>query len=109
MPQDEDLAVERVHAVERLLEPDLALGPDRRLAGAGLLAQQPGGQGPRARAGHDALVDRDLAADVAAGRPQVPPMLLLHPLADQEAEPDVERHGRVPDELLEPPDRVEVA
>ncbi len=36
-------------------------------------------------------------------------MLLLHPLADQEAEPDVERHGRVPDELVEPSDRVEVA
>ena len=36
-------------------------------------------------------------------------MLLLHPLADQEAQPDVERHRRIPDELLEPPHRVEVA
>ena len=109
MPQDEDLAVDRVHAVEGLLEPDLPLGPDRRLAGAGQLAQEPGGQGPGAGAGHGAAVERDLAADVAAGRAEVPPVLLLHPLADQEPEPDVERHGRVADVLVEPPHRVEVA
>ena len=70
VPQDQDLAVERVHAVERLLEPELPLGPHRRLAGAGQLAQEPGGQGPGAGAGHGAAVDRDLAADVAAGRPR---------------------------------------
>jgi hypothetical protein len=109
VPQHKDLAVERVHAVERLLEPDLALGPHRRLAGAGQLAQEPGGQGSGAGAGHYAAVDRNLAADVAAGRIEVPPVLLLHPLADQEPDPDVERHGRIADQLVEPPHRVEVA
>ena len=36
-------------------------------------------------------------------------MLLLHPLADQEPQPDVERHGWVAGVLLEPPHRIEVA
>ena len=35
-------------------------------------------------------------------------MLLLHPLADQKAEPDIERYRGVADVLLEPPQRVQV-
>src|SRR5690348_16506568 len=32
VPQGQDFAVDRVEAVQGLLEPDLAFGPDRRLA-----------------------------------------------------------------------------
>ncbi len=39
----------------------------------------------------------------------MPPVLLLHPLADQEPQPDIERHGRIPDKLVEPSHRVEIA
>ena len=35
VPKDEDLAVPRVHAVERLLQPELPFGTHRRLARAG--------------------------------------------------------------------------
>ena len=60
------------------------------------LAQEPGGQRPGAGTGHGAPVDRDLTANIAACRPEVPPVLLLDlPLTDQETEPDVERHGGV--------------
>ena len=54
--QGQHLAVERVHAVERLLEADLQLGPDGGLARPGLVAQAAGrpgrptmvsGSGPR--------------------------------------------------------------
>src|SRR3954452_13078762 len=41
VPQGQDLAVELVHAVERLLEADLQLDPGRRMAGRGLLADEP--------------------------------------------------------------------
>src|SRR5262249_47485040 len=98
-----------VEPVERLLEPELSLGAHRRLAGAGELAQDPGDQRPGARAGHGAPVERDLPTDVPAGRTEVPSVLLLHPLADQEPQPDVERDRRVADEFLEPPHGVEVA
>jgi hypothetical protein len=87
---------------------ELALGPHRRLAGAGQLAQEPGGQSSGTGAGQGAPVDRNLAADVPAGRVEVPTVLLLHPLTVQKAERDLERHGGVADELVEPPHRVKV-
>ena len=42
--QDQDLAVDRVHAVERLLHDQSVLGPDGRLAGAGHRPEQLRGQ-----------------------------------------------------------------
>ena len=108
VPQHEDLAVERVHAIERCLKPDPAFGANRRAAGAGQFAHQPGGQGTRACAGHHAPVDRNLAAGIAADGREVPPVLLLNPLADQEAQPDVKRHGRVTDEFIEAPHGIDV-
>ena len=67
MAQRQDLAVERFHGVERLLEQELLLG-----AGGGLVvvapaaAQQMGGQRDRGGLGQGAAVERDIAADVGA-------------------------------------------
>ena len=47
VPQGQDFAVDRVHAVERLLDDQLVLGADGGLAGAGHLAQELGGQRDR--------------------------------------------------------------
>src|SRR5262249_12656879 len=51
MPQHQDLAIQRVHGVEGLLQPHLPLGADRRHAGAGVAAQELSRQGRRGRLG----------------------------------------------------------
>ena len=95
MPECQDLAVERVEAVERLLQPDLPLGPLRGLAGCGVPAQELGRQRRRGRLGHGAAVQRDLPPRVAALRTQVAAMLLQQPLAGDVPQPEEERHLRV--------------
>src|SRR4051794_25703139 len=44
VPQGQDLAIGLVHGVERLLEPELGLGPDGGLARGGQAAQELGGE-----------------------------------------------------------------
>ena len=72
MPQGQDLPVERVHAVERLLHPDLQLGPGGRTAGRGEPPQELGGQGGRRRLRQGAAVERDLPVGVPGLGAEVP-------------------------------------
>ena len=107
MPQGQDLAVDRVQAVERLLQADLPLGADGGLAGRGEAAQQLGRQRGGGRLGQCAAVEADLAAGIAAGGPEVPPVLVHQPLAGQEPEPEEERHRGILEILRQPPGRIE--
>ena len=52
VPQRHDFAVERVHAVEGLFQPDLPLGPDGRLAGPGIVTEKLRGQSGGGCLGH---------------------------------------------------------
>ena len=98
--------VERVHAV--LSRPPGGLDPFRSARSAASLglvslpsrrAARDAGAG---RAGHGAAVERHLAADGPAKRVEGwRRCCSSHPLADQEPQPDVERDGRVPNELVE--------
>ena len=58
VPQGQHLAVDRVEAVERLLDPEQPLGPVRRLRGRGEPAQQHRGQRGRAGLGQRLAVER---------------------------------------------------
>ena len=71
VPQGQDLAVERVHPVEGLLEAELPLGADRGLARPADAAQELRGQSRRGRLRQAAAVERDLAAGVAHRRAEV--------------------------------------
>ena len=74
MAEDEDLAVDGIHRVERLLQPQLPLGPDGHLAGPGVAAQELRRDRGRGRRGRGRAVDRDLPARVPRPRPEVPAM-----------------------------------
>ena len=106
--QGQDLAVERVHAVERLLEADAPLGADGRLAGAGVAAQELRRQGGGGRRGQGAAVERDLAGDVAHLGAEVLAVHPHEPLAGEEPQPEEERHVRLPGVLGQPGGGVDV-
>ena len=94
MPQGQDLAVDRVHAVERLLDDQLVLGPDRGLAGAGHLAQELGGQRDRVACGNG---PRWSETSWPASRIWAPRWWRCTSVSRwpvDQPEPEVERHGR---------------
>src|SRR5262249_41802940 len=95
-------------AVERLLEADLQLGLDRRLAGGRPLADELSGQSRRGRRGHRAAVERDLAARVAGPHPQVVAMHQRHLLTRPEAEPEEEGHRGVAEIIADLPADVQI-
>ena len=64
VPQYDDLAVDRIHAVERLLEPEPLLGPDGRLAGGGAAVQELGRHRRGAGGVRRSRVERDLPPGV---------------------------------------------
>src|ERR1700679_1862145 len=84
--QGQDLAVDRVHGVERLLDLDLDLGPDGRPARRCQATKQLGGQRSRVGSGKRAVIDRDLAAGVAALDADVEAVQRLEPLYGQESQ-----------------------
>ena len=94
VPQGQDLAVDRVHAVERLLDDQLVLGADRgRLAlvilprsCAASETELAWGNGPR-WSETSRPASRSLGAQVEA-------MHVGQPLAGDQPEPEVERHRR---------------
>jgi hypothetical protein len=88
----DDFAVERLQGIERLLEKQLPLGTDGRLAGTGEAAEQLGRQRRGAGLRQGAAVQRHLAAGVAHRRPQVLPVEAHEALAGQQAQPEEERH-----------------
>ena len=103
MPQGDDLAVDRLHAVEGGLDLDLDLGPRDGLARRGVAAQQLGRQRDRAGLRQGPLVQRDLAAGIPHGRAQVLAMDPHHPLTGHQPQPEEERHlalGQVVRQLL---------
>ena len=91
MPQGQHLAVDRVHGVERRLEADLPLGTDGRLARAGQVPQQLGGQGGGGRPGQRPLVERDLPPRVPHLGPEVVPVQVAQLVPGDRAEPEEER------------------
>ena len=92
MAKDQHLPVDRVHAVERLLELSLPLGADRHLAGPGVAAQEPRRQRRRARRRIRPAVDRDLTPGVPRLGPELTAMHDLQPLERQEPQPQERRH-----------------
>ena len=100
--QRQDLAVDRVECVERLLEPEDPLGPDDRLGRRRVPAEQLGRQRGGARRRQGAAVQRDLPAGVAHLGAQVVPVQLHQPLADHQAEPEEQRELRIAEVLLQP-------
>ena len=91
MPQDQDLAVERVHGVEGLLQPPLPLGADRGDAGAGVAAQELRRQGRRGRLRPGPVQQLHLAAGVSRLDAQMPAVHELERHAGQPAQPEENR------------------
>ena len=90
MAQRDHLAVDRLHLIERLLDLESHLGADQRLAGGGEPAQELGRQRGRAGLGQGAAMERDLAVGVPHRRAEVAAVDPLHPLADNQAEPEID-------------------
>ena len=97
VPQRQHLAVERVHGVQGLLEPELDLGPDGFLAGPGQIAQELGRQRRRGGFRHRPAVDRHLAPRVAHLGTQVVAMDLAQLVARDAPQPEEERHRGPPE------------
>jgi hypothetical protein len=106
--QHHDLAVDRVHAVERLLQPEPQLRPDRGRGRRGqareVLLRQRRGRGLR----QGPPVEGDFLPGVAHLRPEMLAVQVDQPLAGQRPQPDVKRHGRRGGVLREAPGHVEV-
>ena len=101
--QGDDLAVDRLHAVQGGLDLDLDLGPRDGLAGRCVVAQQLGRQRDRAGLRQRPLVQRDLAAGIPHGRTQVLAMDPHQPLSGHQPQPEEKRHltlGQVVRQLL---------
>jgi hypothetical protein len=93
--EGQDFAVDRVHGVERVLDLDLDLGPDRGPAGRRQSAEEPGGQRSGVGRRERAVVERDLAIRVAALHPEMEAVQRLEPLHGQETQPEKRRHSRI--------------
>ena len=104
MAEDQDLAIDRVHGVERLLHDQTVLGTDGRAAGAGQLAEELRRQRGRRRVGHPAAMQRHLHCHVAHLGAQVSPVELGQLLPGQQPEPEEERQRArpVPDVVGKP-------
>ena len=92
--QRHHLAVQGVEGVERLLDPEDLLGPDRRVRRRCEPAQEHRGQGGRTGLGRRVAVDRDFLSRVAHLRPEVPPVIDGEPLADDTTQPEERRQVR---------------
>ena len=103
MPQGDDLAVDRLHAVKRGLDLNLNLGPRNCLAGGRVTGPA---AGPPVRPSWPAaspLVQRDFAAGIPHGRAQVLAMNPHQPLSGHQPQPEEKRHltlGQVVRQLL---------
>ena len=93
--QGQDLAVDRVHAVERLLDEQAGLGLDGRLRRRGQRAQQLGRQRDRVGQGQAAAVQGDLAVGVAELRAQVAAVDLGQLERRQVPQPEEQRQLRL--------------
>ena len=101
MPENEHLAVVRVHAVERFLDVDFQLRPHRRVAGRAQLPEQMFGQRQRRHLRQRPTVQRHFLPRVAHPGVQMPAMHVRELLADFHAEPQKEGHARVSNVLGE--------
>ena len=108
MLQGQDFAVDRIHAVERLLHEQASLGLDDGLRRRGERAQELGRQGDGVGQRQHAAVQGDLAVGVAELGPQVAPVDLRQLQGGQLPQPEEERQDRFPDVLLQPAGGVEV-
>ena len=93
VPQRQHLAVDRVEAVQRLLDPQEPLGPLRGLRGRGLPAQQHRGQRGGAGLRQRLAVERDLPAGVAHPGAEVMAVERRQPLADEQPQPEERRQS----------------
>src|SRR5262245_24070537 len=93
--QGEDFAVEGVHFVEGGAQAILKLVADCGLARRRHVADQLPGHRFCGRERQLAVRQRDLGADGAHPGPEVHALEHLHPLNGEEAEPDVDRNGRI--------------
>ena len=93
--EGQDLAVDRVHGVERLLDLDLDLGPDGGPARRRQSAEELGGQRSGVGRGQRPVEERDLATGIAALHAEVEAVQRLEPLHGQEAQPEEGRHPRI--------------
>jgi hypothetical protein len=120
MPEDQDLAIERVHRVEGLLQPPLPLGADHGDAGPGVAAQKLRRQRHRGDLGKGAVQQLYLAIGVPRLDPQMLPVHELERHPRQPAEPEEHRLfgplqvfgqglGRLEEHLLEHVRRVDPA
>src|SRR5215472_8346101 len=73
-PQRQDLSIQRVEGVERLLQAEEAFGANRRLGGRSVFAQQLGRQGRRTGCRQCSVAQRHLATGVAHLRAEVVPV-----------------------------------
>ena len=108
VPQAEHLAIDRGEVVERILDPDLELGPRRRLARRREPAEQLGRQRDGAGVRHDEAAQPDLPARVTHPGAQVPPVHRLEPHARDVAEPQEHRDLRVAEESRQRPGELDV-
>jgi hypothetical protein len=105
--QHDDLAVHRVHAVERLLQLELHLRPDGGLGGRGQAGEEVLRQRRRRGLRQGAAVERNLLAGVAHLRPKVLAVQVNQPLPGQGSQPDVDRYRGRRDVLREAAGHVE--
>ena len=71
MAQRHHFPIEGFERVDRLLDLEDLLGPDRRIRGRSQSTQEHRGQGRRAGLGQRIAIERDLLAGVPHRRPQV--------------------------------------
>ena len=109
MPQRHHLPIEGVERVERFLDLEDLLGPDRRLRGRCQPPQQHRGQGRRAGLGQRIAIERDLPAGVPHLRAQVLAMDHRQPIADDQSQPEKHRQLGVAQIALHPLRQVEEA
>ena len=95
VPEGDDLAVDRVHAVKGGLQLQLDLGPLDRLAGRGHPAQELRGQRDVAGLRQGPPMQRNLAAGVAHRGAEVLPVQAHQALAGGQPQPEVKRHLRL--------------
>ena len=108
MAQGQDLAVERLHGVEHLLELQLHLGAAGGAGGRGEPAQQHLGQRGRVRLGRRAVAQRHFLAGVPHVDFQVMAVQGLERLAGQEAEPEERGHVRLGEVFPRPTGDLEI-
>jgi hypothetical protein len=104
----EDLAIDRVHGVQRVLHPDLELGSESSTRGRGQPAQQHGGQGDRAGLGQRAVTKGNLQPDVPGLAAEVFSVQGHEPLIRDPAQPEEHRHRGACQVVPAPPGNVKV-